>query len=184
MSRNALYTEKPIGVAQNVNQKENKWYVFYTAPRAEKVVQRELELRGYDAYLPLVKTHRVWKNRQKKIIEEVLFPSYIFVSTNESKLHGIKQIARVMTYIHCGGKPSVINDKAITGIKNMLALNSEVSVEPLLAKGQRVRITSGPMDGYEGVLAVKNSKTKFGIEIDEINQIVFVDITKSDVTVI
>lgn len=179
MSQNQTKTEKPVNFFVKTTQQEKQWFVFYTAPRAEKVVMRELEQRGYNVYLPLIKTHKVWKNRQKKTIEEVLFPSYIFVFTTQSKLHSIKQTSKIMTFIHCGGKPSIINNEAINAIKKMLDLNLDICVESNLKEGQRVRIASGPMDGYEGILVTKNSKTKFGIEIDEISQVVFVDINSS-----
>ena len=29
-------------------ESKKKWYVFYTAPRAEKVIQQELDFRGYE----------------------------------------------------------------------------------------------------------------------------------------
>ncbi|MFV0269807.1 MAG: transcription termination/antitermination NusG family protein, partial [Draconibacterium sp.] len=37
----------------------NNWYVFYTYPRAEKVVLKELQQREYEVFLPVVKTLKV-----------------------------------------------------------------------------------------------------------------------------
>ena len=155
------------------------WYVFYTAPRAEKIAQRELLLRGYDVFLPITKAFRVWKNRQKKIIEQVLFPSYIFVSTQETYLHKICQVPKIASFIHCGGKPSKIDSTCIEGIKKMLNLDQLISVEPNFHEGERVKIISGPLTGFEGVLLERQSKTKFGIQLDEINQTVFIDVCMS-----
>ncbi len=50
-------------------ESKKNWYVFYTAPRAEKVIQQELDFRGYEVFLPITKTLRVWKNRQKKMVD-------------------------------------------------------------------------------------------------------------------
>ena len=158
---------------------KTNWYIFYTAPRAEKVVQRELLIQGYDVFLPITKTLRVWNNRQKKIVDQVLFPSYIFVNTEESSLYKICQIRKITTFIHCGGKPSKVNRKCIEGIKRMLNLNQEISVEPNFNAGEKVQIISGPLAGYEGILLEQQSKTKFGIRLKEINQTVFIDICKN-----
>jgi transcription antitermination factor NusG len=161
------------------SKSKTNWYVFYTAPRAEKVAQRELSIKGYEVFLPITKTMRVWKNRQKKIIDQVLFPSYIFVNTDESYLHKICQLPKITTVIHCGGKPSKINYKCIEGIKRMLNLNLEISVESNFSEGENVRIISGPLAGYEGILLKQQSKTRFGIQLKEINQTVCIDVCSS-----
>ncbi|MBL6449574.1 UpxY family transcription antiterminator [Fulvivirga sp. 29W222] len=164
----------PTGLDRKVN-----WYIFYTAPRAEKVVQKELLIKGYDVFLPITKTLRVWNNRQKKIIDQVLFPSYIFVNTLESNLYKICQTRKITTYIHCGGKPSIVSNKCIEGIKRMVNLNQELIVEPNFNRGEVVEIVSGPLAGYEGILVEQQSKTKFGMHLQAINQTVFIDICKN-----
>jgi transcription antitermination factor NusG len=158
---------------------ETHWYVFYTAPRAEKVVQKELSNRGYEVFLPITKTLRFWNNRQKKIVDQVLFPSYIFVNTEESSLYKICQVPKVVMFINCGGKPSKINYKCIEGIRCMLNLDQEVFIEPGFCEGENVRIISGPLAGYEGVLLKQHSKTRFGIQLKEIKQMVSIDVSWS-----
>ncbi|WP_028981297.1 UpxY family transcription antiterminator [Sporocytophaga myxococcoides] len=172
-------SQMDVGISILEPTSKKNWYVFHTAPRAEKVVLRELSNKGYDVFLPITKTLRVWNNRQKKIIDQVLFPSYIFVNTEEKYLPKISQTPKITTVIHCGGKPSKINNKCIEGIKNMLDLNQEVSIEANFSEGERVRIVKGPLTGYEGVLLRQQSKTKFGIKLKEINQTVFIDICTS-----
>ncbi|MCG8411307.1 MAG: UpxY family transcription antiterminator [Bacteroidales bacterium] len=162
-----------------VPESRKNWYVFYTSPRAEKVVQQELEFRGYEVFLPITKTLRIYKSRNKRMIDQVLFPSYIFVHTEESYLHQICQTPKIMTFIHCGGKPSKINFNCIEGIKQMLNLEQEVSVEPSFNEGEEVRIIYGPLAGYEGILVKQKSKTRFGIQLQEINQTVFIDVCTS-----
>ena len=58
------------------------WYALYTFPRFEKKVYKRLVERGIEAYLPLQKKLRKWKDR-KKWIEEPLIRSYIFVKISE-----------------------------------------------------------------------------------------------------
>lgn len=160
-------------------ESETHWYVFYTAPRAEKVVQKELSNRGYEVFLPITKTLRFWANRQKKIVDQVLFPSYIFVNTEESCLYKICQIPKVVMVINCGGKPSKINYKCIEGIKSMLNLDQEIFIEPHYIEGETVRIISGPLAGHEGILLKQQSKTRFGIRLKEIKQTVSIDVSWS-----
>lgn len=166
---------------EDVLEPESKknWYVFYTAPRAEKVIQQELEFRGYEVFLPITKTLRIWKNRQKKMVDKVLFPSYIFVNTEENYLQKICQTPKIMTFIHCDGKPSKINFGCIEGIRRMLNLDQEISVESNFSEGENVRIIYGSLAGYEGILVKQKSKTRFGIQLKEIKQTVFIDVCVS-----
>lgn len=172
-----LKSGAPLTLKDKVGAKLKKnWYVLYTAPRAEKVAQRELSFQGYEVFLPTIKSLRTWKNRQKKWIDEVLFPSYIFVNTEERNLHRICQIDKVMTFLHCGGKPSKVDCNCIHVIKQMLNMDSEITVVPNFNEGETVQIVMGPLAGYEGLLVKQKSKTRFGIQLKEINQTVFIEI--------
>jgi transcription antitermination factor NusG len=152
------------------------WFVFYTFPRAEKVVYRELVKMNYDVFLPMTKTMSLWKNRQKRWIDQVLFPNYIFVKTRQCELYNITKTSKVVKYIQCAGKPSVISLKEVEGIKKMLCLEQEISVETNFYQGDKVKVVCGPLIGHEGILLKQNGKTRFGIQIKEINQVVLIDI--------
>jgi transcription antitermination factor NusG len=57
----------------------------------------------------------------------------------------------------------------------MLGLGCEIIVETKISIGERVRILSGPLKGYEGVLIEQHSRTRFGIQLKAINHAVFID---------
>lgn len=153
------------------------WYVLYTAPRAEKIAKRELEQKGYEVFLPITRTLKVWKNRQKKMVDTILFPSYVFINTYEKYLAEICRINKIKTFLHCGGKASKIDLQCIEGIKQMLNLDRKISVCHDFIEGEQVRITKGPLAGYEGILISQKSKTKFGIHLKEINQTVLIEVS-------
>ncbi len=163
-------------------QKESKplnkcnWYVLYTAPRAEQVAVKELQYYGYDAFLPMVKTLRVWKNRQRKMVNNVLFPSYVFVRTEEKYLAEICRINKIVSFVQCGGTASKVDVKSIEGIKKMLGSNGEISVAQDFKEGELIRVIQGPLMGYEGILVQQKSKTKFGIHLKEINHTILIEI--------
>lgn len=173
---------KPITEKENSVKKivqsgfESYWFVFYTYPRAEKVVYKELVNRDYEVFLPMIKDIRVWKNRQKKYVEQVLFPSYIFVNTHQAELYYIAQIPKIVTFVQCAGNPSVIPIEEIEGIKRMLCLDQKISVETNFYKGEKVRILYGPLAGHEGILVKQNGKNRFGIQLKEINHFVSIEI--------
>lgn len=163
------------------NAYSRQWYVFYTYPNAEKVVCNELIKREYEVFLPLVERIHQWKNRQRKVVLQVLFPSYIFVKTREPEIFNILQTPKIVRCIKNGDRPAVVSEKDIQCIKAMLELKEEVFVESDFLEGQRVRIIQGPLAGYEGILTKRKGKSRFGVQLDEINQYASIDISLSQV---
>jgi transcription antitermination factor NusG len=160
----------------NTNLTSN-WYVFYTYPRAEKVIYSDLVKKGYDTFLPLQRTLKEYKCRHKKWIEEVLFPGYIFVKSSVDELYRIKNFPKVVTFIHCAGKPSIVSEKHIEILKTMLGMNTEIFIENEFVLNEQVRIMSGPLAGYEGTVKEYKGKTRFGVQLQAINRTVFVDVS-------
>ena len=165
--RNSCYTNPAC---------EKKWYVLYTYPRAEKVVCMDLAGKNYEVFLPLTKTLRVWKNRQKKTIEYPLFPNYIFVRTFSSELFTLKKAPKIAAYLFNGDKPACISEKEINTIKEILDFEINVSVEAGFRQGDEVRIIRGPLSGHKGILIQEKGKSRFGIRLKEINHTVLVEI--------
>lgn len=159
---------------------EKQWYVLYLRPRTEDRVCRTLTKLGYEVFLPVIQIIRIWKNRQKRKIQHPLFPNYLFVYTHAHELYAIRRLAHVVSYIASGGIPSTISEDEIDGIRRILGLECPVTVEGKFYKGQRVRIVSGPLTGYEGILIRQHSKTRFGILLKAINHTVLIDIAQSE----
>ena len=66
-------------------------------------------------------------------------------------------------------------------VKRMLGMDKMITVETTFTKGEPVRIVSGPLAGYEGVLIQQNGRTRFGIRLEVINYTVLIDISRSAV---
>ena len=62
----------------NVKKDAKKWIAVYTKPRHEKLVEKELQKKGYEVYLPILRERRKWSDR-KKWVDFPLFRSYLFV---------------------------------------------------------------------------------------------------------
>lgn len=77
------------------------------------------------------------------------------------------------------GKPAIVSEKELAGIKQMIELEQEITVEAKFSQGEHVRIISGPLSGHEGILTRKNGKNRFGIALKSISQTAFVDIDVS-----
>ena len=158
---------------------EMKWFIFYLRPRSEKLVYNLLRNLSYEVFFPTIQSLRIWKNRQRKMITVPLFPNYMFVYTYEHELYNIRCLPRVASFVSCDGKPATISGQEIAGVKQMLGLDKTITVETTFIKGEPVRIVSGPLAGYEGVLIQQNGRTRFAIRLEAINHTVLVDISRS-----
>ncbi len=154
-----------------------KWYVLYTRSRFEKKVYNSLCEMGIDAYLPLYKTLRHWKDR-KKWVEEPLFRSYCFVNVNTKQYQDVLSVPGVVRYVWFNGKPAIITEEEIRLIK--IACNSSYKIEPVLTidfkLGQKVIIIKGIFKNYVGeiiefkgknriLFKITNSPTSFVVQI-------------------
>ena len=65
-------------------KKDKKWFAIYTKPRWEKKVNSKLLEKGIESWCPVQKKESQWSDR-KKIIEDPLFKSYVFVHITEEE---------------------------------------------------------------------------------------------------
>jgi len=158
-----------------------EWFVFYTSPRAEKVVNKELVNKGYESFLPLQRKLRIWKNRQQKFIDEPLFPSYIFVKIHSSDIYKILKTHGIYMCIMFEGRPCTVPDKDIEAIRIMIRSEQSISSGNDFKEGEKVCIVRGPLIGYEGVLFKQKDDNKFGIQIHGVGLIAVIDIFIEDI---
>ena len=144
---------------------EKKWYALYTKPRWEKKVDKLLYEKGIESYCPLQKVQRNWSDR-KKVVEEPLFKSYVFVRIKEEERSLVRMIHGVVNFVYWLGSPAVVKDKDIETIKKFLDEYEQVQAVPLeLYPTQKVIITSGIMMDKEGTIQkIKHNKVEVLID--------------------
>jgi transcriptional antiterminator RfaH len=162
---------------------EEKWYVLYTNPRAEKKVAIGLEKLGIEHYLPLYKRLKKYKDR-KKYIETPLFNSYVFVKTSESCRKNVFEIGGIVKYLFVGGKIAVVTELEIDQIRLFCTLD-EVSITPYkIVKGDKVEIVSGIFMGMLGILIDTEKGATLNIHIPSLTCVAKIQIDKKDVVVL
>jgi transcription antitermination factor NusG len=137
--------------------KPDKWYVLYTSPRAEKMVEKRLITDGVEAYLPLYNSKRKWSDRIK-VVEMPLFTSYIFVHCNEYKVRMLSMYQGVVGAVYYLGKPAVVRDEEISAIKEFVLLANDNRV---ISEGDVVDIISGPFEYRSGKIIKFSEKFSY-----------------------
>ena len=156
---------------------EKKWFALYTKPRWEKKIFSVLERKGIETWCPLQRVQRQWSDR-KKIIEEPLFKSYVFVHINEQERLTVLQTDGVLNFVYYLSKPAVIRDAEINMIKSYLqqkdALISIQSVESF-EKDTRIKIKQGVFMDQVGTIMRTAGKKKVYVSLESLGQVMVVE---------
>jgi transcriptional antiterminator RfaH len=149
--------------------KEIRWYAAYTKPRNEKKVFDRLVAAGIETYLPLQRILKQWSDR-KKMVEEPLFRSYIFVKIAQKDYFNVLNTFGVVRYITFEGKAVPIPENQINLIKQLLEQNFEIeSVEENLKPGTMVEVKLGSLNGLVGELIEHKGKKKVVVRFEHIS---------------
>ena len=161
----------------NSEHDSKKWLAVYTKPRHEKTVKKEIQKKGLEVYLPILKERRKWSDR-KKWVEFPLFRSYIFVKTKIKNSLFVLQTPGVVTVVKFGGKVAVVQDKNIEAIK--LIVEGGYNPEPLnyFIKGDPVEVKDGPLKGLVGEVIRLDKNDRLLVRVDAIQHSVSIKIDR------
>lgn len=156
------------------------WFAIFTMPRHEKVVTRHFEQREVEYFLPLHQKVSSWKNRQRVKIALPLFPRYVFARIDREKRIPVLQTPGVLQIVGAGAEPTPLPDSEIEFLRTEVG-RGRVEPYTALAVGERVRISTGPMAGIEGVLVRKQNGARFVLTLALIHQSVSIEVEAEDV---
>lgn len=131
------------------------WYTLHVKPHKERFVYAQLIAQEFDAYLPLVKVNPVNPRAAKT---RAWFPNYLFVHLDLATdgVNRLTWIPGANRLVGFDGEPVAVPDDVIFQLDKMLtgiekAGGLALSKVGKLQKGDTVKITSGPLEGYEGI---------------------------------
>jgi len=151
------------------------WIVVRSKPRSEKIAYAQLEEKGIEAYLPLLKERRKWSDR-KKWVEFPLFSSYLFAKIEIKNSIFVLQTHGVSSLVRFGEEIATVQDEVINAVK--LAIDGGYQLAPAgyFIAGNRVEVIEGPMSGVKGIVVRLKGKDRLVIKIDAIQQALSIDI--------
>ena len=134
----------------NTQETNHSWYVLYTKPRHEKKLAERLQSEGWTVYCPLKKTTKQWSDR-KKVIEEALFPSFIFIQCQEQDRDQVFVHASAVRFLYWLRKPAIVRSEEIESIRHWMGevTHASITVESI-PLGSKVRLGAGPLMGQLG----------------------------------
>lgn len=163
----------------------SKWHVVYTKPKWEKKVDLNFAKKGIESWCPTQKKERQWSDR-KKIIEEPLFKSYVFVKVTKEGFTNVLNTMGVVRFLYFEKKPAIIRDNEIELIRKYLGLsNAHIQVVDMAAvkPNTKVAVNSGLFMGQRGEV-VKADKKSVYVRLDSINMMMIVEFKLDEVSVL
>lgn len=161
------------------NEQKN-WYALYTRPRWEKKVKHTLDRKNLECFCPMKKVQKQWSDR-KKIVEEPLFSSYIFVRIKPDQFYSVLTTDGILNFVYHDNKPAAIKPAEIDLIKTYLGLTDIViTCEPLpvFIEHERVKITKGLFMDNTGTV-LKNLNKRVVVKLDSLQQVMIVEFAAS-----
>lgn len=160
-----------------------RWYAIYVKSRYEKKTSKLLEDRHIETYLPLIGRLKQWSDR-KKIVEEPLFKSYLFVHTDLKNYFDILNTPGVVRFVCFEGKPVPVPDNQLVAVKSYIGEydgNDDLDQLPELHEGQIVEITRGMMKGLVGRLVEIRGKQRLIINIEAVGKSLPISVSRSQI---
>ena len=137
-----------------------QWYAIWTKSHSEQLVADQLTAKGLDIFLPKI---AVWSRRGgvRHAIRVPMFSGYLFVRANVDKnvyLDVIKARGVVRLLGERWDALSPVSYREIEALQQLVSSGLAITPHTYLEEGQRVRITTGPLKGVEGILTENRSE--------------------------
>jgi transcription antitermination factor NusG len=159
---------------------ESRWYAAHTRANHEKRLAEQLAERSVEHFLPLYACVRRWKDR-RVTVQLPLFPGYILVRLPLRERMRVLQIPGVARLVGFNGSPAPLPDAEIEALREKLNRQVRAEPHPYLQAGRRVRVRTGPLEGFEGILVRRKHKYRIVVSIDLIMRSIAAEVDLADV---
>jgi len=164
-------------------QKETNWYAVWTKSRHEFIVDRYLKSRGFETFLPAIKSLSSRMDR-KKYINVPLFPGYLFIyelldvntHNNITKTPGVVEILG-----WSNGRAVPIPEEQVESIRKIVSLDVPMDVQSGYSIGKKVKVISGPFKGIIGEITEIRGKRRLVVSIDLLHRVIFAEFHRGDI---
>jgi transcription antitermination factor NusG len=170
----------PIEEFPALNAPKEAWYAIYAKHQHEKSAADLLTRKGFEILLPLYRSLRRWKDRDKSVLSP-LFPSYLFVRTDLSRKVDILRTPGVFWLVESGGCACHIPDADIEAINKIVQTPDRIAPHPYLKSGEWVRVRHGSLEGLEGILTRFKNQYRVVLTVEPLQKAVAVEVDLSSI---
>jgi len=159
---------------------EPRWMAIRVRSRFEKIAAEALRLKGYEYFLPLYRSTRVWSDRTKRL-DLPLFPGYLFCRFSVRNRVPVLECPGVMHIVGIGKTPIPVDEDEIAALQKIVHSGLPVAPCDFLQLGQRVRIHSGSLTGVQGILVDMRKRHRIVVSVSLLRRSVAVELDREAV---
>ncbi|MDX1616864.1 MAG: transcription termination/antitermination NusG family protein [Candidatus Promineifilaceae bacterium] len=128
------------------------WYALHTKPHKERSVAERLRAQGIEVYYPNLRVTPVNPRARK---QRPYFPGYLFVRLDLEEMgeNALRWTPGCHGLVSFGGEPASVPDNLIAILEKRVReyVQSDSEQRRDFEPGDRVRVTTGPFEGYEAI---------------------------------
>jgi transcription antitermination factor NusG len=162
---------------------DNRWFAVQVLPQHEKKVAVLLEYKGYQQFLPLYRARRNWSDRVT-IIQQPLFPGYLFCRCLGSQLGPIYGTPGIVRIVGFGRRPYPVSDDEIAALEAIVDSGRNVYACTYLNVGRRVRVQSGPLRGVVGIVSQLRNQNRLVVSVKAMTKSVSIEVDAAELGIL
>lgn len=161
-----------------------KWFVVYCKSREELRAQQHLANQGIHSFFPKIVKEKIVRGK-KKVVEEALFPSYLFVNISEQDKHFgcIRSTRGINDFVKFGLSIATLPDQQIEQLEQLCHVNNKLAInrDALYKSGDKVEILSGPFKGLTAIFDIEDGLARSVLLLKILNQDNNISFKNSDI---
>jgi transcriptional antiterminator RfaH len=146
----------------DTDESERRWWAVYTKARQEKALSRQLLKSEIPFYLPLVANEYQTGRRRAKSYAP-LFTGYVFLFGNDEERVAALTTNRISRILRVQDQGMLAYE--LQQLSRVISADVPLKIEQQLAAGDRVRVTSGPMEGAQGVVISSRGRRRLLVAV-------------------
>jgi len=148
------------------------WYLVHTKARQEETALTNLERQKYRCYMPMLHFEKIRRGKSV-IVEEPMFPSYVFVqldnSGNGQSWTPIRSTLGVRELVRFGGQSPRVDPDLIVALLEREHMQ-QANPQALFAAGNKVVVMQGAFAGMEAIYQTADAERRSMILLNMLNK--------------
>lgn len=154
------------------------WFALKVRARGESLVDKALQGKSYETFLPTCQECRPYSDRIRKL-ESALFPGYLFCRFDPEHRLPIVTTPGVHDIVRMGESPAPLDDSEIAALQKIVSSPLAAKPWPYLKSGDRIRVEFGSLAGVEGLLVREKGADRLVLSVTILQRSVSVEIDRT-----
>lgn len=164
--------------------KRAQWYAVRTRSSSERMVADGFTARDIEHYLPMQQRTCWTVDRRCRITEAPMLTGYLFCRLEERRFTPVLETPGVVQVVGTGRFPECIPDREVEAIRALSRQGPAAQVLPHLCVGQRVRIHTFGLDGFEGVILRIDGREMVAVNVNLLGRSVAIDVAANELEIV